>query len=300
MKLLFISTSGFINLMLASIRKHFSQFISSGLALGLLILFVLTSNCLVGQVYSGKVIDEESDFPIEFVNIGIVGKNIGTTSDIKGNFDINIESSFNNDSLLFSCIGYLPHSISINEYKELNNWNIKLHKKSYNLNEIVITPKSFKRKILGITSESNLMQAGFTDNILGYECGLLLKVKKSALLEKVDINIATCTYDSIFYRLNIYRVTDENNFENILQKPIYISLQKDEVEDKISIDLSSKNIIVEGDFLVTLEHVKDLGSGFLYFSAGVSKKTYFRKTSQGAWDTAPVGISISVTAMVEK
>ena len=57
--------------------------------------------------------------------------------------------------------------------------------------------------------------------------------------------------------------------------------------------------MVEGDFLVTLEHVKDLGPGYLYFCAGLSKITYYRKTSHGKWKTVPIGVIISVVADVE-
>lgn len=71
-------------------------------------------------------------------------------------------------------------------------------------------------------------------------------------------------------------------------------------KDEIQIDLQDKNIIVEGDFLITLEHIKNLGEGHLLFSAGFKAKTYYRKTSHGKWDTAPVGISISVIADVEQ
>ncbi len=264
------------------------------------ILFILTSSSLFGQTYTGKVIESKNKLPIEFVNIGIVGKNIGTTSDMGGHYKIVIDSLFDNDSLLFSCIGYLPYKIKVVNYKKLDNWNIQLQKKIYDLDEVVINPKKFKQQILGIKSKSKRMQAGFKDNKLGYELGLLLKVKKSAFLEKVDISIAVCTYDSIFYRLNIYRVRDKMEFENILQKPIYISLPKEKVKELISINLKPYNIVVEGDFLITLEHVKDLGPGNLFFSIGMSKKTYYRKTSQGVWDKVPIGIGISVTAQVEK
>lgn len=266
----------------------------------IILLFIVISNSLFGQTFSGKVIDSKSNVPIEFVNIGIIGKNIGTISDIDGNYKINIDSVFDNDSLLVSCIGYFSHLVKIADYKKLNNWNIKLQEKIFELDEIVINPKSFKKRLLGVTSQSKRIQAGFKDNLLGYECGLLLKVKKSAILEKVEINITSCTYDSIFYRLNIYRVKSKMNFENILQKPIYVSLQKDQIGNKISINLKPENIVVDGDFLITLEHVKNLGSGYLYFSAGLSKKTYYRKTSQGVWETSPIGVSISVTAKIEK
>ena len=264
------------------------------------ILFILISNSLFAQTFSGKVIESKSKLPIKFVNIGIVDRNIGTTSDVFGNYKIVIDSLFDNYSLLFSCIGYLPHKMKVADFKKLTSWDIQLQKKTYELDEIVINPKKFKQQILGIKSKSKRMQAGFKDNKLGYELGLLLKVKKSAFLEKVDISIAVCTYDSIFYRLNIYRVRDRMKFENVLQKPIYISLPKDKVKELISINLKPHNIVIEGDFLITLEHVKNLGPGNLFFSVGLSKKTYYRKTSQGIWEKVPIGIGISVTAQVEK
>ncbi|MEN8121461.1 MAG: carboxypeptidase-like regulatory domain-containing protein [Bacteroidota bacterium] len=264
------------------------------------LLFLLVSNSLLGQIYSGKVLEGTTKIPIEFVNIGIVGKNVGTTSDMSGSYKIDIGSGLDNDTILFSCVGYLPYAIKTSEYKKLNNWNIQLKKKTYEIDEVVINPKKFIRQILGVKSKSKRMQAGFKDNKLGYELGLLLKVKKTAFLEKVDISIAVCTYDSIFYRLNIYRVRDKKRFENILQKPIYISLPNEKVAEKISIDLKSQNIVVDGDFLITLEHVKDLGQGSLLFSAALLKKTYYRKTSQGIWEKVPIGIGISVTAQVEK
>ncbi len=53
------------------------------------------------------------------------------------------------------------------------------------------------------------------------------------------------------------------DFENILREAIYITMPKELVKDEIQIDLQERNIIVDGDFLVTLEHVKDLGDGYL-------------------------------------
>jgi hypothetical protein len=264
------------------------------------LFFILWSNSLFGQTFSGIILNSESNSPVEFVNIGIKGENIGTTSDSKGHFTLSIDSLFDNDSLLFSSVGFSTFMIRVADFKNLNSWNIQLPEKNYGLDEVVIRPTNFREKVLGVTSQSNKFQAGFSENQLGYELGVLLKVKKSAFLKKVEINIASCTYDSIFYRLNIYRVKDKKLFENILHRPIYINLQKSQVSNKISINLIPENILVDGDFLITLEHVKDLGSGKLFFSAGLSKKTHYRKTSQGEWQKSPIGISISVIADLEK
>ena len=265
---------------------------------GLILFSVLTS--LHGQnEISGIVLNTTSKQPVEYVNIGIVGKNVGTVADENGKFSLLIESQYQNDSLLFSCIGYEAYSVKISDIKP--NEVINLQEKSYLLAEVVVKPRVFKERVLGITSKSKLMSVGFAKNSLGYECGLLIKVKKTAVIKKVNVNIAVCRYDSIFYRLNVYEVNGENDFENILREPIYVSASKEEIlKDGLQIDLEAKNIVVNGDFVITLEQVRDLGDSSIWFCTSMKQKTYFRDTSQGSWETIPIGISLSVVADVEK
>lgn len=94
------------------------------------------------------------------------------------------------------------------------------------------------------------ISAGFKDNILGYECGILMNVKKSAFLKKVNINISNCSYDTIFYRVNIYKVRGKMDFENILREPIYLKMPRESVREGVVIDLASKNIVVDSDSLI--------------------------------------------------
>lgn len=252
------------------------------------------------QNIAGKVVEYSTKKPIEFVNIGIKNQNIGTTSTMQGEYKLNIEAKHENDSLLFSSIGYIPRSVIISELIKHPNKIIKLKKQTYELKEISVIPKVYKEKNLGIRTKFRRMQAGFKHNKLGYELGVVIKVKKSAIINKVNFNIATCSYDSIFYRLNIYKETAKKQFKNILKKPIYISLSKKELKNTVSIDLSSKHIVVYGNSLITLEHVKDLGEGYLCFCVAPFHKTYYRATSQGKWEHINFGIAINVDAKVEK
>jgi hypothetical protein len=266
----------------------------------LVLLFLLVCHAASGQTISGIVLDKKENTPIAYVNIGIEGKNIGTVSGADGKFSLYIDPAFDGDTLLISCIGYQPLALKISQIRRNPDIKLMLEEKSYGLEEVIIRPKQFKTKILGVTTKVKSMRAGFEENMLGYECGVLMKNKKVAVVEKVDFNIAACSYDTLFYRLNIYKVHGKSGFENILKEPIYIKLSKNQVKKEFQIDLTSRNIIIEGDFLVTLEHVRDLGKGYLYFCAGLMDKTYYRKTSQGKWETAPVGVSISVVADVER
>ena len=266
----------------------------------LLLVFILNVHAVLAQNISGIVINAEDKQPVDFVNIGIAGKNVGTVTDVNGCFHLSVDPCFSCDSLLFSRIGYNSCSIKIADLMIDSIMVVPLKEKTYELSELKITPRKFKTRTLGVTTKFKKMNAGFEHNLLGYECGILMKVKKSALIKKVNIHIATCTYDTILYRLNIYKVQGKRTFVNMLKEPVYITMPGSAVKDEIQLDLQSKNIVVDGNFLITLEHVKDLGEGLLYFCAGFGEKTYFRKTSQGKWETVPIGISISVLADVEK
>jgi len=238
--------------------------------------------------------------PIEFVNIGIVGKNIGTVSNINGVFSIALDSELDHDTLLFSAIGYKPQSVKIADLRQKTNSNIYLKKKTYKISEVQIKPRIFNEQTLGVTDKSNKIIAGFKYNLLGYECGIRINIKKTAFLKKVKINISTCSYDSIFFRLNIYRAEDDTTFKNIFKEPVYLKMPKDRLLKELEFNLEPYDIISDGDFLVSLEYIKNLGEGELYFYTGTGKLTYFRITSQGSWQTSPVPIEISVLADVEE
>jgi hypothetical protein len=265
---------------------------------GLLIIYSLL---ISAQTFFGKVVSNNNHLPVEYANIGVINKNIGTTSNAFGEFSINLPAELDNDTLRVSCIGFETTNIVIDKFKRLKIKEIQLAEKIYKLSEVIIIPKRFKEKLLGVTSKSKSIQAGFSEHILGKEMGIILPIKKSAKLKKINLNIATCNFDSIFYRINVYEVRNRarKDFENILQSPIYINIPKSKVGNTISIDVENKNIRVNGNCLVTIEFVRDLGKGQLYFCAGIGNNTYHRATSQGKWSSVPIGIGLNVLAEVE-
>ena len=261
---------------------------------------MIIGNVVYGMEITGAVLNAQTRKPVEFANIGIRGKGIGTVSGTDGRFTLLADSVADNDTVMFSMIGYNTRTILVSGLSGVSGNEILLSEKIYDLTEVVVRPKIFKEKTLGVTTRFKQFSAGFKDNNLGYECGILMEVRKSAYIKWVNINIAQCTYDSICFRLNIYKAAGDSQFVNILNKPIYIRMPKAEGRDGIQIDLTPENIVVNGDFLVSLEHIRDLGPGNLNFCASLSEQTWLRKTSQGKWETAPVGVSISVIADVEK
>ena len=135
----------------------------------------------------------------------------------------------------------------------------------------------------------------------GYECGILIKLNKPAIIQKIHLQVARCTYDTVFYRVNIYNVERNDIYTNILERPIYIKIAKDQIKETISFNLMDYNIRVDNDFLITLEYVKDLGPGEISFHSSLVHGSYFRETSQDTWVTIPLGgFGMTVDVAIEK
>lgn len=118
-----------------------------------LTLFYLLSNICLSQniIINGKVIGENEE-NLQYVNIGIKGKNIGTFSKENGNFRIILSKENKYDSISFSYIGYKEFTIKISEIVDKNITEFILSEKPYNLNEVTIISKKTKEKKLGTKS----------------------------------------------------------------------------------------------------------------------------------------------------
>jgi len=270
----------------------------------LILLFVLMmgSLCSIGQTFTGTVTHSKENTPIDYVSIGVVGMDIGTVSNIDGTYQLTIGEKYDNEILRFSYIGFSNFEIKVKDFRKRSNFNVQLTPMVFELEEIVVTPNFLGRRTLGNTGNSKRTTAGFGEYKLGFEHAVRMELSKNekAVIENININIARCTFDSLHYRVNIYSIRGKKKIKSVLKKPIYIKLTKEEIKDRISFNLEEEDIIVTGDFLVSLEHITDLGEGEIAFSSEKKKKTYVRKTSQGKWKIEKVGISISADVILIK
>jgi len=254
-----------------------------------------------GQLREGKVVSSQNDQGIGFVNIGVVGKNIGTVSDQNGNFRIVIDSIYINDSIRFSAIGYEPQTFPVRRLNDLPDKTLYLNPLEFYLSEIKVVYSKPREIRLGYPVISDALRSGFSDNDLGSELGVIIDTKKQVRLKDLSLNVGICTYDSVSYRVNIYEVVNQTDFKNILAKPIYISFSKEKIGEALTFDLWENEIIVEGNILVTLELFKNLGEGRLLFKTEFfTGYTYHRKTSQGSWTKSSGAVGLYLTGRVIK
>tara|TARA_B100001063_G_scaffold6977_1_gene5271 strand:+ start:25711 stop:26898 length:1188 start_codon:yes stop_codon:yes gene_type:complete len=130
------------------------------------ILF-LTCNFFYGQnlLIDGTVLDE-NNFEIPFAAVGILKKNIGTTSTSEGTFSFIVSSNEIQDTLEISSLGFKTFKIKVKDYLEKKNKLITLSEQLTQLDEVVVKApinyieralKSLKNNSLSNSHQLNIL-----------------------------------------------------------------------------------------------------------------------------------------------
>ena len=117
----------------------------------LLFFFLFIFVCSYSQskiVIKGIIIDEEN-YPIIYAGVGIIKKNIGTTSTEEGTFRFYVPNKELNDTLEISSIGYYTHKILVKNFIQSKNNRIVLKEKTTELSEIsIMTTEEYVKKAI--------------------------------------------------------------------------------------------------------------------------------------------------------
>jgi len=87
----------------------------------------------------GKVIDEKTSDPIQFANVFLANKSIGTVSNIDGKFNLNLRSNNESDTLCVSYLGYQNQNIPLSLI-DSSFITIKLSQEDHIIKEVWIKP----------------------------------------------------------------------------------------------------------------------------------------------------------------
>jgi hypothetical protein len=249
-------------------------------------------------VFKGHIRDKKSNLPLPYVNIGVVNRDIGTTSDSKGEFELHLTELNLHDTIRISMIGFEPIVMYVQDifHRQRQSYNIQLKEETRKLNEIVVMEKKLTSQILGNKTDSKFLGGKFASGDLGSEIAIRIKVRyPPTYLDAFTFNISYNTGDSAAFRVNIYEASNGLPGKNILTENIILKITGQ--TGKINVDLSKHNLVVKDDFFIALEWVEGNTNSGIVFSAGfVNKGTYYRKASQGRWKKHPMGVGFNVTA----
>ena len=305
-----------------------------------LFLLLLTKIATYGQqTISGTVVDAETGAPLPYVNIGVTERNLGTVSNIEGKFSLKIPESAKQAPIRFSILGYESRTFaSRGEFLETFSGataEVEMKPSPMELEDIEITGKRYKEKIIGSQTQTQLIVSGFLTDKLGCEIGVKIKLgkKKPAWVQEFRFHVAQNRYDTAFFRVNIYEL-DENDMpvKNLLTESTVVAFTEE--SGPVVVDLKEQQIFAEGDFYVGLEYIRELtlrpeiiaqmeaekkakaetasGEGAsgkkkdeerqpinLSFSSGLlGPGVYSRHTSQGRWKKV-TGINLGFNVLVK-
>ena len=261
----------------------------------LLMIFFAQLTIVAQQNLKGILLDSVDSKPIEFANIGLIGKNVGTVTNDKGEFNLLVPDSLISEKTKISIIGYKTRIVSTADLVKMSV--IKLSRDLTTLAEVEVRPKKTKNKILGNETKTNGVRGGFKRNSLGSEMAIKLNIKhKDTQLRKFMININANTIGLPVFRFNVYSVgKDGMPNENLLKQNILIEPKNP--LGLVELDLVPFDIILNEDVFISMEWIKDLGDAkaITFSTKLVGNSTYFRQTSQGKWEKiSPIGIGLFV------
>ena len=254
------------------------------------LLFCLTALSQQEWIVQGYIYDAKTKQPIEFANVGVVGKGIGTVSKKTGFFgftymDSDVELT---DRLQISILGYEKFNMSLGRWHGLygeERAQIYLNPSTTALEVVTITNEERKYENIGYENLDTRTIGYWKDKKgLGGEIATRIRIKRErSKLLSLNFKISENLSDSLRVRVNIYDYKNKYPDKNILAKPIYATIRRNFGVQ--TIDLKPYNVIVDEDVVVSLELVEIYGKkiGLALYGSMDTGTSYLRLVSQDQW-----------------
>jgi len=110
----------------------------------------------------GRIVDAETNKPVEFANIGVVGTYLGTASDFDGYYNLSVGEEFVKYKVQISAVGYQVKEFTVDELYVLNNEPIKLFPQTYGIQQVEV--KADSKRLYGIIkTAANVIEDSYED-----------------------------------------------------------------------------------------------------------------------------------------
>ena len=268
----------------------------------ILALFAILS--FHAQTISGTVISKDDNHPIPYAKIGIVNSNYGIQADENGKFQIKLDDISKDKELIVAVAGYKQFRSSVEDFVKTNPHNIYLYEKVTNIQEVVMTPKNYKDKNLGVNSKSKSIM--FTPNMekgnsVVEETAVEFSSNKKLKITKINMNFSRFESTTpIKVRYTIYDEKDGKPNNLILSKDIIATINKDDLDDfTYSLDVTNEKIWLEGKFFVGIQFIGQ-SNGKVALSGALFRSGYYR-SFYGNWEKIGMAApAINIDVKVQK
>lgn len=281
------------------------------------LLFVFLSFGIHAQenTISGEITNSQNGVNLEYVNIGIADRNVGTVSNAKGNFILKLNEKVSlNDTIVFSHIGFESKKILVNQLKSNNNI-ISLLPCENILKEVVVSFKKPKPKQFGRSSKGlGLMHFNFftaldktVDDYLSRERGMEFRIKKDCKVTDFNFNITSNEFKLVKFRLNFYKVENGLPSKILIEKDIIFEV-KDNKLGLFTVDLKPYDIYLDkemGDIAVTIQWIESVKSDekSKYFSISTAmsatENSFYREKNMANWSKTGQSLTFYLNTMCQ-
>jgi hypothetical protein len=280
-----------------ALGSFFAAMLRSSLLTFLLVL--LATAAALAQAISGRVTDARTGQPLPFVNIGVVGKVLGTVSNEQGQYGLAFQEKLAADTVRVSYLGYRPLLLTLRQLQ--GQPNLLLSPAAVALAEVRVqaSRRAWRDRTLGFTGNSENSTLSLEPKDLGAETGTVIYLKrKPTKVLRANFNVAYNRVGNVTLRVNLYRLDAKGRptNEKLLRREVI--LRTTATHGPISVDLTPDNLLLGEDFFLSLEWVGGAGTDAaalqkgLAFSAGIGyadNDIYYRSTSQAGWERISAG-----------
>lgn len=256
------------------------------------------------QVISGTVVSKEDSRPVPYAKIGVLNSAFGVQADEKGRFELQLDKVSKDKELIVAVPGYKQFRSTVQDFIMQNPHDIILDEKVTNIQEVVITPKNYKEKNMGVNSKSKSMM--FTPNMekgnaVVEETAVAFSSGKRLKINKININFSRFeSTKPIKVRYTVYDDVDGKPGNLILDHDIITTINKDQLEDStFSLDVSKENIWAEGKFYVGIQFIGQ-ADGKVALSGALFRAGFYR-SFYGPWEKIGMAApAINIDVRVKK
>lgn len=285
--------------------------------LSLLFFLVFGFNFCPAQnnIIIGQVVDGDTGEPLAFCNVGWVNLNKGTVSGQNGHFSLKV-ASFEDDAFLrVSKMGYQNQDLPWADIKkscQLGECTIVVELTQIALErpEFILENKhTGSSRVWGKSNRNSIFGLAYNpkerrpEENLGREIGLRLDTKgKNIKLNRLKISLSALQFEQASFRVNLYQRKDEDTWIPLPSKEdLIFQLSPNDVKG-FEVDLSQKNIHIQGEFLLSIEWIDfyhPLGEGIITMTTGFPLgKSYIKNSSHDKWEEIKGAPSIQVSGSV--
>lgn len=260
----------------------------------------------------GRIVDEKGE-PVEYVQVGVPERHIGTISTVDGQFEISVPI----DTLEFFHVSYQTARYPVTD--PVDNLVIVLHENE--LPPAVFIGGNTKEKYLVRPGKSVLKNIGtivadLHEEGIGGELGSIATAKKPFLIQDIQFTIKSNRIPKCVASINVYRIEGEpETFVNILHKPIYFNIDLFDRPQDFDIQPDETILLEPGKYFISFqivavdedlmrefrntpesERVQAFGSKFASFPIYL-KSSYIRHAAMGKMEHLPVNIGVAVKGL---